>query len=262
MLSPSLGVSGMDRITNEDVRGTVLRQRWAEVHFGLLYTQGANFPTFSCDIARSPFQLVPCHVYFWPQVLLKSLVANLKSSSPTIRRTAASSVVCVCQHSRRASYFYTWLLNVLLGTRPPPAETDTPFYSRWHFNSPFWVSFLIYTSFTKFPIFSRFTSSSRRGAAQPPDPRRAVNSALPDASAAAASQHHQPQRKLRRHEEGGRHPADPRAVAPGKSWGRKTILLHLFVSPNELKLNQEITDVLCVWQGVRADPTLHAALGS
>lgn len=49
------------------------------------------------------------------QVLLKSLVANLKSSSPAIRRTAASSAVSVCQHSRRASYFYTWLLNVLLG---------------------------------------------------------------------------------------------------------------------------------------------------
>ena len=49
------------------------------------------------------------------QVLLKSFVANLKSSSPTIRRTAASSAVSVCQHSRRTSYFYTWLLNVLLG---------------------------------------------------------------------------------------------------------------------------------------------------
>lgn len=48
-------------------------------------------------------------------MLLKSFVANLKSSSPTIRRTAASSAVSVCQHSRRASYFYTWLLNVLLG---------------------------------------------------------------------------------------------------------------------------------------------------
>lgn len=52
------------------------------------------------------------------QVLLKSFVANLKSSSPTIRRTAASSAVSVCQHSRRTSYFYTWLLNVLLGRAP------------------------------------------------------------------------------------------------------------------------------------------------
>ncbi|XP_054599920.2 huntingtin isoform X3 [Nothobranchius furzeri] len=53
------------------------------------------------------------------KVLLKSFVANLKSSSPTIRRTAASSAVSVCQHSRRNSYFYTWLLNVLLGLLVP-----------------------------------------------------------------------------------------------------------------------------------------------
>ncbi|XP_041641127.1 huntingtin isoform X2 [Cheilinus undulatus] len=56
------------------------------------------------------------------KVLLKSFVANLKSSSPTIRRTAASSAVSVCQHSRRASYFYTWLLNVLLGLLVPVDE--------------------------------------------------------------------------------------------------------------------------------------------
>ncbi|XP_069561004.1 huntingtin isoform X3 [Brachyistius frenatus] len=56
------------------------------------------------------------------KVLLKSFVANLKSSSPTIRRTAASSAVGVCQHSRRTSYFYTWLLNVLLGLVVPVDE--------------------------------------------------------------------------------------------------------------------------------------------
>ncbi|XP_077426771.1 huntingtin isoform X2 [Vanacampus margaritifer] len=56
------------------------------------------------------------------KVLLKSFVANLKSSSPTIRRTAASSAVTVCQHSRRATYFYTWLLNVLLGLVVPVDE--------------------------------------------------------------------------------------------------------------------------------------------
>ncbi|XP_056135883.1 huntingtin [Lampris incognitus] len=56
------------------------------------------------------------------KVLLKSFVANLKSSSPTIRRTAASSAVSVCQHSRRASYFYTWLLNVLLSLLVPVDE--------------------------------------------------------------------------------------------------------------------------------------------
>ncbi|XP_053357677.1 huntingtin isoform X2 [Clarias gariepinus] len=56
------------------------------------------------------------------KVLLKAFVANLKSSSPTIRRTAASSVVSVCQHSRRTNYFYTWLLNVLLGLVVPVDE--------------------------------------------------------------------------------------------------------------------------------------------
>ncbi|XP_035282540.1 huntingtin-like isoform X3 [Anguilla anguilla] len=53
------------------------------------------------------------------KVLLKAFVSNLKSSSPTIRRTAASSAVSVCQHSRRTHYFYTWLLNVLLGLLVP-----------------------------------------------------------------------------------------------------------------------------------------------
>ncbi|CAG5929093.1 unnamed protein product [Menidia menidia] len=56
------------------------------------------------------------------KVLLRSFVANLKSSSPTIRRTAASSAVSVCQHSRRTSFFYTWLLNVLLGLLVPVDE--------------------------------------------------------------------------------------------------------------------------------------------
>lgn len=54
-------------------------------------------------------------------------MANLKSSSPTIRRTAASSAVSVCQHSRRTNYFYTWLLNVLLGmTRSDTAPNSKP----------------------------------------------------------------------------------------------------------------------------------------
>ncbi|XP_029003090.1 huntingtin isoform X3 [Betta splendens] len=56
------------------------------------------------------------------KVLLKAFVANLNSSSPTIRRTAASSAVSVCQHSRCTSYFYTWLLNVLLGLLVPVDE--------------------------------------------------------------------------------------------------------------------------------------------
>ncbi|EPY80841.1 hypothetical protein CB1_000531010 [Camelus ferus] len=49
------------------------------------------------------------------KVLLKAFIANLKSSSPTVRRTAASSAVSICQHSRRTQYFYSWLLSVLLG---------------------------------------------------------------------------------------------------------------------------------------------------
>ncbi|XP_063313793.1 huntingtin [Pelobates fuscus] len=53
------------------------------------------------------------------KVLLKAFIANLKTSSPTIRRTAAGSAVSICQHSRRTQYFYTWLLNVLLGLLVP-----------------------------------------------------------------------------------------------------------------------------------------------
>ncbi|XP_052497673.1 huntingtin [Budorcas taxicolor] len=56
------------------------------------------------------------------KVLLKAFIANLKSSSPTVRRTAAGSVVSICQHSRRAQYFYSWLLSVLLGLLVPVEE--------------------------------------------------------------------------------------------------------------------------------------------
>ncbi|XP_033369601.1 huntingtin isoform X3 [Parus major] len=59
------------------------------------------------------------------KVLLKAFIANLKSSSPTIRRTAAGSAVSICQHSRRTQYFYAWLLNVLLGLLVP-VEDDRP----------------------------------------------------------------------------------------------------------------------------------------
>ncbi|XP_040191278.1 huntingtin isoform X2 [Rana temporaria] len=59
------------------------------------------------------------------KVLLKAFVANLKSSSPAIRRTAAGSAVQICQHSRRTQYFYTWLLNVLLGLLIP-IEDEQP----------------------------------------------------------------------------------------------------------------------------------------
>ncbi|XP_057562698.1 huntingtin isoform X4 [Hippopotamus amphibius kiboko] len=56
------------------------------------------------------------------KVLLKAFIANLKSSSPTVRRTAASSAVSICQHSRRTQYFYSWLLSVLLGLLVPVEE--------------------------------------------------------------------------------------------------------------------------------------------
>ncbi|XP_053314203.1 huntingtin [Spea bombifrons] len=59
------------------------------------------------------------------KVLLKAFISNLKSASPTIRRTAAGSAVSVCQHSRRTQYFYTWLLNVLLGLLVP-VEDERP----------------------------------------------------------------------------------------------------------------------------------------
>ncbi|XP_062991957.1 huntingtin isoform X2 [Elgaria multicarinata webbii] len=56
------------------------------------------------------------------KVLLKAFIANFKSSSPTIRRTAAASAVSICQHSRRTQYFYTWLLHVLLGLLFPKED--------------------------------------------------------------------------------------------------------------------------------------------
>nr|AAH80340.1 huntingtin [Xenopus tropicalis] len=59
------------------------------------------------------------------KVLLKAFIANLKSSSPAIRRTAAGSAVSICLHSRRTQYFYTWLLNVLLGLLIP-VEDEHP----------------------------------------------------------------------------------------------------------------------------------------
>lgn len=61
----------------------------------------------------------PLHGCAWPQVLLKAFITNLKSPSPTTRRTAAGCVVSVCQHSRRTQYFYSWLLSVLLGEAGP-----------------------------------------------------------------------------------------------------------------------------------------------
>lgn len=66
-------------------------------------------------VARLSGASPPARAVLRPQVLLKAFVANLKSSSPTVRRTAAGCAVSVCQHSRRTQYFYSWLLNALSG---------------------------------------------------------------------------------------------------------------------------------------------------
>ena len=66
-----------------------------------------------------------------PQVLLKAFIANLKSSSPTVRRTAAGSVVSICQHSRRTQYFYSWLLSVLLGEAQPARASPRGVGAPW-----------------------------------------------------------------------------------------------------------------------------------
>ena len=49
------------------------------------------------------------------QILLKTFIPNLKSSSATMRRTAGSTLNVICQNSRNPSRFYAWLINMLLG---------------------------------------------------------------------------------------------------------------------------------------------------
>ncbi|XP_060084449.1 huntingtin-like [Ylistrum balloti] len=48
------------------------------------------------------------------KALLKSFLPNLKSPSASCRRTAATSLVLICQYSRSPTSFYNYLLNVLL----------------------------------------------------------------------------------------------------------------------------------------------------
>ncbi|XP_014662838.1 PREDICTED: huntingtin-like [Priapulus caudatus] len=48
------------------------------------------------------------------KVLLKAFLPNLKSSSAVCRRTAASSLSIICQHSRKPKHFFAWLLTILL----------------------------------------------------------------------------------------------------------------------------------------------------
>lgn len=55
----------------------------------------------------------------WPiyshQALIKSILPNLKSSSAVMRRTAASNLVLICEHSRNSASFYNYLLGALIG---------------------------------------------------------------------------------------------------------------------------------------------------
>ncbi|XP_078588724.1 huntingtin-like isoform X3 [Branchiostoma floridae x Branchiostoma japonicum] len=56
------------------------------------------------------------------KVLLKTFLPNLRSASAVTRRTAASSLVTFCQHSRKPRHFFCWLLTVLLGMVIPIHE--------------------------------------------------------------------------------------------------------------------------------------------
>eukprot|EP00058_Branchiostoma_floridae_P006836 XP_002592324.1 hypothetical protein BRAFLDRAFT_101261 [Branchiostoma floridae] len=56
------------------------------------------------------------------KVLLKTFLPNLRSASAVTRRTAASSLVTFCQHSRKPRHFFCWLLTVLLGMVIPIQE--------------------------------------------------------------------------------------------------------------------------------------------
>ena len=61
-----------------------------------------------------------CHVLSAPrvlsrQVLLKAFLPNTRSSSATMRRTAASALTLICQYSRKPSNFSVWLIQALLG---------------------------------------------------------------------------------------------------------------------------------------------------
>ncbi|XP_076357189.1 huntingtin isoform X3 [Tachypleus tridentatus] len=62
------------------------------------------------------------------KMLLKAFLPNLKSSSPLVRRTAASSLVIICQNSRKPLFFYNWLLTSLLELILP-IQQDRPLYA-------------------------------------------------------------------------------------------------------------------------------------
>ncbi|XP_070540509.1 huntingtin-like isoform X2 [Ptychodera flava] len=56
------------------------------------------------------------------KLLLKTFLPSLKSASAATRRTAASSLSAICQHSRKPTMFFAWLVNVLLGMVVPVHE--------------------------------------------------------------------------------------------------------------------------------------------
>ncbi|XP_057306791.1 huntingtin-like isoform X2 [Hydractinia symbiolongicarpus] len=59
------------------------------------------------------------------KILLKTFLPNLKSLSATTRRTAASILNSICQNSRKAVHFYSWLISMLLGMITPLTD-DLP----------------------------------------------------------------------------------------------------------------------------------------
>lgn len=60
------------------------------------------------------------------KALLKSFVGNLKSTSAVCRRTAASSLTAICQHSRKPGHFFAWLLTILLDLATPKTDEEYP----------------------------------------------------------------------------------------------------------------------------------------
>nr|XP_022340193.1 huntingtin-like isoform X2 [Crassostrea virginica] len=56
------------------------------------------------------------------KALIKSILPNLKSSSAVMRRTAASNLVLICEHSRNSASFYNYLLGALIDMVIPVDE--------------------------------------------------------------------------------------------------------------------------------------------
>ncbi|XP_054721499.1 huntingtin-like [Uloborus diversus] len=59
------------------------------------------------------------------KMLLKAFLPNLTVSSAIVRRSAATSLTCICQYSRRPSSFYSWMLSALFELILP-AQDERP----------------------------------------------------------------------------------------------------------------------------------------